>query len=76
MHQTSTHDVEPAGQPTGVAIGRRTWLVLVLLCAAQFMLILDSRLQQLTWYHRSGSRRCHDDHKGFDRSPTVETAQG
>ncbi|HSJ61217.1 MAG TPA: MFS transporter [Jiangellaceae bacterium] len=41
MHQTSTHDVEPAGQPTGVAIGRRTWLVLVLLCAAQFMLILD-----------------------------------
>ncbi|HEX6335979.1 MAG TPA: MFS transporter [Jiangellaceae bacterium] len=37
MHQTSPHDVEPAG----VAISRRAWLVLVLLCAAQFMLILD-----------------------------------
>lgn len=41
MHQTSPHDVEPDSQPTGVAIARRTWLVLVLLCAAQFMLILD-----------------------------------
>lgn len=41
MHQAPTHDVEPARQPPGVATGRQTWLVLVLLCAAQFMLILD-----------------------------------
>ena len=37
MHHTSTHRVEPAGG----SVSRRAWLVLVLLCAAQFMLILD-----------------------------------
>ena len=37
MHRTSTRSIEPAG----AAMGRRAWLVLVLLCTAQFMLILD-----------------------------------
>ncbi len=37
MHHTTTRDAGPAS----AAVGRRAWLVLVLLCAAQFMLILD-----------------------------------
>ena len=43
MHEITTSDTTASQprHPSGVVAGRRAWLVLVLLCAAQFMLILD-----------------------------------
>jgi EmrB/QacA subfamily drug resistance transporter len=43
MHEIATRDTTTSQrrQRSGVAAGRRAWLVLILLCAAQFMLILD-----------------------------------
>ncbi|HEX6235517.1 MAG TPA: MFS transporter, partial [Jiangellaceae bacterium] len=41
MHETSTRDPERVAEKDHAVGGRRAWLVVVLLCAAQFMLILD-----------------------------------
>jgi EmrB/QacA subfamily drug resistance transporter len=42
MHEITTSDTTSRPRhPSVVVAGRRAWLVLVLLCAAQFMLILD-----------------------------------